>query len=161
MPTNRQVWQDEPGVPGIIRESQIPSKVGDGELLVSVQAWAINPCDTILQDKFLPSIKYPIILGQGVAGIVEIVGPTAASKFKVGDRVFAFSLNNGFQDYVVLNHLMAAKIPDALSFSSVSVFPLCVTTSSIALFGKDFLGLPLPSLDSTRTGKSILIWGGG
>ena len=159
MPTNHSVWQDKVGVPGVIREEAIP-KLQDEQLLVKVHAWAMNPCDAMLQDVSLPFVKYPVILGQDVAGIVEDVGATAAAKFKVGDRVFGFSHNNGFKSYVTLNQTLAAKIPASLSFNDASVFPLCVTTSSLALFGKDYLALPLPSLNPTPTGKSVLIWGG-
>ena len=159
MPTNRSVWQDKPGVPGAIREDPIP-KLEAQQLLVKVYAWAMNPCDAMLQDKSLPFVRYPVILGQDISGTIEDVGPTAASKFKVGDRVFGFSHNNGFKDCVILNHTLAAKIPDSLSFSDASVFPLCITTSSLALFGKDYLALPLPTLNPTSTGKSVLIWGG-
>lgn len=84
---------------------------------------------------------------------------TATSKFKVGDRVFGFCVNNGFKSYVTLNHALAAKVPESLSFNDASVFPLCVTTSALALFGKDYLALPFPTLDPTSTGKSVLIWG--
>ena len=157
--TNRSVWQDKPGVPGIIREDPIP-ELQDQQILLKVHAWAINPCDAILQDQALPIVTYPVILGQDVAGTVEQVGPTAASKFKVGDRVFGFSYNNGFKEYVTLEHTLAGKIPDSLSFNDASVFPLCITTSTFALFGKDFLALPPPSVNPTSTGKSILIWGG-
>ena len=159
MPTNRSVWQDKPGVPGVIREDPIP-ELGDEQLLVKVYAWAVNPCDAMLQDKSLPFVKYPVILGQDVAGTVKDVGRTAACKFKVGERVFGFSINNGFKSYVTLNHALAAKIPDSLSFNDASVFPLCVTTSSLALFGKDYLALPFATLNPTCTGKSVLIWGG-
>ncbi|KAL9612058.1 MAG: hypothetical protein Q9167_003318 [Letrouitia subvulpina] len=159
MPTNRSVWQDKPGVPGVIREDPIP-KLEDKQLLIKVHAWALNPCDALLQDKSLPFVKYPVILGQDVAGTVEDVGATAASKFKKGDRVFGFSLNNGFKNFVTLSYTVAAKIPDSLSFSDASVFPLCITTASFGLFGKDYLALPLPTLDPTSAGRSILIWGG-
>ena len=94
MPTNRSVWQDkpgEPGEPGLIRESPNPFKLEDHKLLVKICTWAMNPCDAMLQDKALPFISYSVILGQDVAGTVEIIGPTAASKFKVGDHVFGFS----------------------------------------------------------------------
>ncbi|KAI0839520.1 GroES-like protein [Hypoxylon sp. FL0890] len=138
MPTNRSLWQDKAGVPGL----------EDRQLLVKVHAWAMNPCDAILQDQALPFIK------------VVAVGPTAASKFSVGDRVFGFTINNGFQEYVLLDHTLTAKIPEHLSFAEASVFPLCCTTASFSLFGKDFLGLPPPSLNPTGTGKSVLIWGG-
>lgn len=160
MPTNRSVWQDTPGIPGIIRESATPSKLEGSKILVRVHSWAMNPCDAMLQDTSLPFIKYPVILGQDVAGTVALVGSDAASKFKVGDRVFGFSINNGFQDYVILDQILAAKIPDSLSYSEVSVFPLCITTSSVALFGEDYLKLSRPSIKATSTGKSILIWGG-
>ncbi|KAI1449073.1 GroES-like protein [Annulohypoxylon stygium] len=160
MRTNRSVWQDKPGVPGVIRESQTPTEIEDRKLLLKVHTWAINPCDAILQDQSLPFIKYPIILGQDLAGTVEAVGSIAASKFKVGDRVFAFTINNGFQEYVTVDHTLTAKIPDGLSFREASVFPLCITSASFGLFGKDFLGLPYPSLNATSTGKSLLIWGG-
>lgn len=86
MPTNRSVWQDKPGVPGVIREDPIP-ELEDEQLLVKVHAWAMNPCDAMLQDKSFPFVKYPVVLGQDVAGTVEDVGPTATTKFKVGDRV--------------------------------------------------------------------------
>ena len=159
MPTSRSVWQDKPGVPGIIREDPTP-KLEDHQLLLKVHAWAINPCDAMLQDQALPIVTYPVILGQDVAGTVEEVGAAAASKFKVGDRVFGFSYNNGFKDYVTLNNILAAKIPDSLSFNDASVFPLCITAASFGLFGKNFLALPSPTLNPTRTGKSVLIWGG-
>ena len=156
---NHSVWQDQPGVPGVIRQDPIP-KLEDEQLLLRVHAWAMNPCDAILQDTSLPFIKYPVTLGQDVAGTVEDVGSTAASKFKVGDRVFGFSINNGFKSYVTLDQGLAAKIPDSLSFNDASVFPLCVSTSALALFGKDYLALPFPTLNSTSTGESVLIWGG-
>lgn len=160
MPMNRSIWQDKPGVPGVIRESPIPSKLEDRQVLIRVHSWAMNPCDAFLQDQSLPFIKYPVVLGQDVAGVVENVGSTAASKFKVGDRVFGFTINNGFQDYVTLDHTLTAKIPGTLSFTDVSVFPLCISTCAFSLFDKDFLGLPLPPLNPTSTGKSVLIWGG-
>ena len=157
--TTRSVWQDKTGVPGDIREDPIP-KLEDKQLLVKVHSWAMNPCDAMLQDVSLPFIKYPVILGQDVAGTVEDVGAAAASKFKKGDRVFGFSINNGFKAYVTLGDTLAAKIPDSMSYTQSSVFPLCAITSAFSLFGKDFLALPPPSLTPSSTGKSLLVWGG-
>ncbi|KAM0795808.1 hypothetical protein BDR22DRAFT_893789 [Usnea florida] len=103
----------------------------------------------MLQDTSLPFIKYPLVLGQDVAGTVEDVGSTATSNFKVGDRVFGFSINNGFKGYVTLDRGLAAKVPDSLFFNDASVIPLCVSTSSLALFGKEYLALPFPTLNPT------------
>ncbi|KAI1379254.1 GroES-like protein [Hypoxylon crocopeplum] len=131
MLTNRSIWQDKPGVPGLIRESPIPSQLEDRKLLI-----------------------------RDVAGIVEAAGSTAASKFEVGDQVFGFTINHVFQDYVTLDYTLTAKIPDSLSFCEVSVFPLCITTASVSLFGKNFLSLPFLILEPTSNGKLILVWGG-
>ena len=168
MSTNRSVWQDKAGVPGVIRESPVPTKIADHELVVKVHAWAVNPADCVVQDIPLSFITYPLILGEDVAGTVELVGSAAASKFKVGDRIVAMALGaaimkaeqGGFQDYVILDQIMACKIPDSMSFSEASVFPLCIATAAHALFQKDFLGMAYPKLNPTSTGKSVFIWGG-
>lgn len=161
---NRVLWQDGVGVPGVIRERLLPTTsedLGARNILVRVYSWAMNPCDTMLQTVSLPFVKYPVILGQDVAGTVEAVGSVAASKFSIGDRIFAFSGgNNGFQEYVSLDYTLAAKIPGDLPYRDAVVFGLCITTSSFSLFGKDFLNLNFPKLGTPRTGKSILVWGG-
>ena len=170
MPTNHSFWQDKAGVPGEVRESPAPTTVADHEILLKVQAWAINPADHMVQDIPLPFITYPLILGEDVAGTVEIVGSTAASKFQKGDRIVGLALGSstmkpeqgGFQDYVILDHTMVSKIPDSLSFNDASVFPLCLATAAHGLFTKDYLGLSFPKLGSSSSsnGQSILIWGG-
>jgi NADPH:quinone reductase-like Zn-dependent oxidoreductase len=74
----------------------------------------------MVQDMPLPFITYRLILGEHVAGTVEVVGSAAASKFKVGDRILAMAPGaavmkpeqGGFQDYVILDYTMACKIPD-------------------------------------------------
>lgn len=160
MTPNRAFWQDGVGIPGVIRENLISSPLEDSKVLIKVHAWAMNPCDFMLQDQELPFVKYPVILGQDVAGTVEDVGSVAASKFKRGDRVFGLSFTNGFQDFVQLEGDFIARIPEGYSYKDVVVFPLCITTSAVALFDSAYLGLPFPSLEPKEINKSILIWGG-
>ncbi|KGO41613.1 Polyketide synthase, enoylreductase [Penicillium expansum] len=167
---NHSLWQDEAGVPGVIRESPIPSQIADEQIVVQVHAWAMNPADAIVQDTALPFIKYPLILGEDIAGIVESVGSVVATKFQPGDRILGLALGAGvakpelgaFQDYVILDYSMACKIPESMSFTNASVFPLCIATAAYGLFSKNHLGLPFPTTSTTpnSTGKSILIWGG-
>lgn len=167
---NRSLWQDEAGVPGVIRETPIPSQIADEEIVVKVHAWAMNPADAMVQDIALPFIKYPLILGEDITGTVESVGSAAATKFQPGDRILGLALGaavakpeqGAFQDYVILDYNMACKIPDTLSFTDASVFPLCIATAAQGLFSKEYLGLPFPSTTTApnSTGKSILIWGG-
>lgn len=160
-PTNRAVWQDAPKVPGVIRDNSLPTTddLGNHKVLVKVNAWAINPCDHMLQDRDM--VKYPIILGCDVAGTVEAIGSGAtASQFSVGDRVFGFTANNGFQDHVVLEDRLIAKIPGDMAYREAVVFGLCSATCAMFLFGKDYLQLDYPKLGSPKNGKSFLVWGG-
>ena len=151
MATNHSFWQDKAGVPGIIRKSPGPTAVEDNELLLKVQSWAINPADHMVQDIPLPFITYPLILGEDVAGTVEIVGSAAASKFKKGDRVVGLALSSSS---------VKPERGGFLSFNDASVFPLCLATAAHGLFSKDYLGLSSPKFKSNSNGQSILIWGG-
>ncbi|KXL43618.1 hypothetical protein M433DRAFT_303381 [Acidomyces richmondensis BFW] len=165
---NRPFWQDECSKPDTIRESPIYSIIIDNEILVKVHAWAVNPCDVLLQDQALPFITHPFRPGEDCAGVIERVGSAAATTFQVGDRITGLAtsatskeLKHGaFQDYVVLDYRLACKIPERLSFREASVFPLAIITSSFALFHQDYLGLPFPSVNSEKINKSVLIWGG-
>lgn len=162
VPSNHAVWQDSLGVRGVVRGSPLPTnaELGDHKVLVRVQAWAINPCDYMLQDRNM--INYLIILGCDVAGTVEAVveGSASASLFRVGDRVFGFNANNNFQDHVALEDKLMAKIPGSMAYSEAVVFGLCSATCAMFLFGRDYLNLDYPKLSAPKNGKSVLIWGG-
>ncbi|KAF7136801.1 hypothetical protein CNMCM5793_006319 [Aspergillus hiratsukae] len=147
---NRSLWQDQAGVPGVIRESPIPCNIADNEILVKVHAWAMNPADAMVQDVPLPFIKYPLILGEDVAGTVESAGSAAKAKFQPGDRVLGLAL------------AWRAKFPTpCLSLKHLS-FPSASRRRAHGLFSKDYLALPFPTTNTpaNRTGKSIFIWGG-
>ncbi|OTA69999.1 GroES-like protein [Hypoxylon sp. EC38] len=170
-PTNRAFWQDNINVPSTIRQAPIPSKLEDGDILIKAGAWGMNPVDAFLQFVALPFLKYPLIPGEDIAGTVEAVGPgPALNKFKVGDRVVGYAIGassrgnvarGAFQEHVLLDANLTAKIPDSISFAEAVVFPLCMATAGHALFGKDYLALPYPRIGGApRTGKSVMIWGG-
>ena len=160
--TNRALWQDKSGAPGAVRDSSLPTndELGDHKVLVKVHAWAINPCDHMLQDRDM--VNYPIILGCDVAGTVEALAPnsSAASQFSVGDRVFGFAAINAFQEYVTLEHKLMSKIPGDMAYREAVVLGLCSATSALFLFGKDYLNLDYPKLDAPKKGESFLVWGG-
>ncbi|KAI1418418.1 GroES-like protein [Hypoxylon sp. FL1857] len=168
-PTNRAFWQDDVNVPSVIRETPSPSKLEEDEVLIKAAAWGMNPADAYLQSVALPIAKYPMILGEDVAGTIEAVGSgTASQKFKVGDRVAGYTSpsqgnagRGAFQEHVLLNSNLTVKIPDLMSFAEAVVFPVCMATAGHALFAKDYLGLPYPQLGGApRTGKTVMIWGG-
>ncbi|KAJ0297693.1 hypothetical protein COL516b_010548 [Colletotrichum fioriniae] len=65
-----------------------------------------------------------------------------------------------FQLYSKADANLVSPIPDDMSFESASVLPLAIATAAVGLYMKQHLNLPLPSLNPSRTGKTILIWGG-
>ncbi|KAL2173161.1 uncharacterized protein P884DRAFT_281237 [Thermothelomyces heterothallicus CBS 202.75] len=111
---NRAVWQDASGVPGAIRSAPPPN--------YPRRARNLGP-------------GYPVILGCDVAGTVEVVAPgsAAASRFRVGDRVFGFGANRGFQDYVTLEDKLMATIPGDMTYHEPVVPGLCIATSAMSL----------------------------
>lgn len=169
MPDNRAAWQDEVGIPLSIRPTPYQTDLSPTQILVKPHAWAINPADHFLQDISLPFVKYPVILGEDIAGTVEAVGSEASTHFQTHDRVLAFaqgatrgSAMGGFQEYVVVDMVFTCAIPEGMSFAEASVFPLGFTTAAHALFNSKTLALPGPKVDSVpgSAGKRVLIWGG-
>ncbi|KAI0386969.1 GroES-like protein [Hypomontagnella monticulosa] len=159
---NRAFWQDKIEVPSVIREGTIPSKLEDDQVLIKVHAWGMNPVDGFLQHFALPFLKYPLIPGEDIAGTIERVGAGAASQhFQVGDRVFGYA-HGAFQEHVAIDHVLAVKVPDSMTFPEAAVFPLCFATAAHALFAADYLHMPFPKLGGAApaAGKSVLIWGG-
>ncbi|KAJ5995423.1 oxidoreductase [Penicillium waksmanii] len=168
MPTNRAAWQDAAGKTLTIRPTPYPTNLSPTQILIKPSAWAINPCDYMLQDTALPFVKYPLILGEDISGTVIETG-NSVTRFKANDLVLAFAQGavrgahmGGFQEYVVAEASFACLIPEYMKFSDGVVFPLCFTTASHALFNSKFLALPKPGLDIEpgSSGKSVLIWGG-
>ena len=47
-----------------------------------------------------------------------------------------------------------------MSFDEAAVLPVSISTASAAMFTKEYLGLPLPSLSPSPTGTTMLLWGG-
>lgn len=70
----------------------------------------------------------------------------------------AKNANAGFQLYNTCRENLVAAIPDSLPLVNAAVLPVSVSCAASALFVQ--LGVPLPSLTPTLTGKRILVWGG-
>jgi NADPH:quinone reductase-like Zn-dependent oxidoreductase len=141
----------------------------ENEIVVRNAAAAINQLDWKIQDHPWKNFKYSLILGVDVAGEVVDVGcDVEERRFKVGDRVIGHALtfitednrHGGFQNYTVLQSNMATPIPPSMPFEQAVVLPLGVSTASAALFNKDCLALPKPSLNPAPTGTTLLVWGG-
>ncbi|MCJ1316262.1 hypothetical protein MMC15_001583 [Xylographa vitiligo] len=148
---------------------------GPGQLVVRNHALGINPVDwakQMLGDAMLPHVRYPIVLGEDVAGTVAAVGD-GVSRFRVGDRVLAVAsaitsnapAEGGFQLYTVVREWFTTPLPEHVSFERACVLPLALLTASLGLFGTDYLGLDLPTTQTTtstdgKPARVVIIAGG-
>jgi NADPH2:quinone reductase len=77
------------GQPDVIQYGQLPDPVpGTGEVLIRVEASAINPIDTYIRGGAISQpLKFPYVPGCDLAGVVAACGPNT-KRLRVGDRVW-------------------------------------------------------------------------
>jgi NADPH2:quinone reductase len=142
----------------------------DTQIQVKVTVAALNGHDQKVRDLgiFLSRTGVPAVLANDVVGTVVQVG-SAVTSFEPGDRVvsqadFAHgTLQNGLQEYAVLDPQFTAKIPEPISDDDAATFPTNVIASLVALFSD--LPIPAPWTVEAKTfdyrGATLLIIGGG
>jgi len=132
---------------------------GPLDLLVRVEAVAVNPVDTKVRSG-LPGPKAgapPRLLGWDVAGVVEAIG-NAVERFAPGDRVwFAGDISRPGcnAERVLVEEAICGRRPANLSAADAAALPLTALTAWEALFER--LGLDPEGADA---GRSLLIIGG-
>lgn len=105
-------------------------------------------------------MPYPFVLGNGVTGIVQEVGPSV-KRFNKGDRVISdtptYQLKQTkfgcWQKYVVGKETTTAKIPENATFEEAAAVPFALLTAVAALHLKLGMGRP----KENRSGRA-LIW---
>lgn len=113
-------------------EVAVPSP-GPGEVLVKIEASAVNHLDLFLRQGFLTQmmpLDLPAILGGEGAGTIAALGP-GVQGYKVGDRVIAHFRINGrgaHAEYAVANVAGIARLPEALSFEQGAAVPFAALT---------------------------------
>lgn len=75
----------EPHGEFVVQSNDIPEP-GPGEVLVEIQASALNPIDWKIQALNIFVTKYPVVLGSDAASIVRKVGADVTG-IAVGDRM--------------------------------------------------------------------------
>jgi NADPH2:quinone reductase len=81
--------------PPALRDDLPTPSPADDQVLVRVQASAVNPVDAGIaagQLKDMIEHEFPIVLGRDYAGVVEQVG-AGVTRYAVGDEVFGFVLH--------------------------------------------------------------------
>jgi NADPH:quinone reductase-like Zn-dependent oxidoreductase len=112
--------------------------IKDNDVLVEVHAAGVNQLDAIIKTgafKLILPYKMPLILGNDVAGAVVAVGPQA-SKFKVGDKVYARPDKDRigtFAELIAVDERDVALSPKNLSMEEAASIPLVGLTAWQAL----------------------------
>jgi NADPH:quinone reductase-like Zn-dependent oxidoreductase len=121
------------------RIADIPRpNVGVNDVLVQVHAAGVNVLDAKISDGefkiFLP-YRFPLVLGNDVAGVVVEVGP-AVRRFKPGDEVYARPNKDRigtFAEFIAMNEADVAIKPAELSMAEAASVPLVGLTAWQAL----------------------------
>ncbi len=120
---------------------------GDNELLVKVQAAAVNPVDWKIRDGLgeLFGLKPPLILGCEIAGTVELPGPssprrvfdrTGGSDFAAGDDVYGYlgTHTGGYAEYVTAPASEFVRKPKQIDFDTAASVPVGALTAWQGIF---------------------------
>lgn len=124
-------------------------EVGEGDVLVDVQASPVNYVDQLVisgQYQFLPQL--PFVPGKGPAGIVAAVG-RGVSNVQVGDRVLAMVEQGGYASRVVAQSSQCYRLPEKMSFTQAASLSLAYDTSWFALRDRA----------RVQSGESVLVLG--
>ncbi|KAF8214064.1 GroES-like protein [Mycena galopus ATCC 62051] len=163
MSTQQAVVVESPKAPFVLRAREIPSP-GKGEVLIRTMSVGLNPANWIQREYDILVDKYPVVLGNDVAGTVEAIGE-GVKGFNKGDRVFGRAMKGGFQEYTILPAAgFLIPVPENASFDEVATIPMPFTSACIGLFAPAPIGLalnPAYSWDKPPQGESALVIGGG
>ena len=120
-----------------VRDTAVPT-MGAADLLVRVHAASVNPVDVKTRDgklKTLLKYRFPLVLGNDLAGVVSDVG-ARVTRFKKGDAVYARVDENRigtFAEFAVVREGAAALKPTNVTFEEAASLPLVALTAWQAL----------------------------
>jgi len=165
------------GGPLIVEDVPIPQPNTD-EVLIRVEACAVDQFDLTIRDGKFPTAKTPIILGHEIAGVVESVGANV-DNFHPGDRVTStlyltcgrcrycltgreticadfkgyvgIHTPGAYAEYTTIPALNLVKIPETISFPQGSVIANAIGTPYHALTKRARL----------QPGERIIVTGAG
>jgi NADPH2:quinone reductase len=121
-----------------LQEVPLPT-LRESDLLIRVQAFAVNPGDTVIRRFQSAAPGQLMILGWEFAGIVEKVGPHTIG-FQPGDEVYGagdLSRDGNYAEYVAVDYRVVAHKPANLSFPEAAALPMSFQTAWGALLRND------------------------
>ncbi|KAM6961317.1 quinone oxidoreductase PIG3-like [Aplochiton taeniatus] len=116
---------DEPGGPESLHLKTVPRpQLKDGEILIKVNATALNRADTLQRKGLYPAPPgQSEILGLEVAGTVAAIGPGVESHWKPEDKVMALLSGGGYAEYVSVPEPLLMRVPLHLSLYQAAAIP--------------------------------------
>ncbi|WP_411876410.1 zinc-binding alcohol dehydrogenase family protein [Vulcanococcus limneticus] len=130
---------------------------GPRDLLVRVEAIAVNPVDAKVRRRDTPASGTWKVLGWDAAGTVEAVGP-AVQGFQVGDRVWyagALDRPGCNAELQLVDERLVARRPASLTAAEAAALPLTAITAWELLFDR----LRLAQGPEAHRGESLLVVG--
>jgi NADPH:quinone reductase len=111
----RAVQATAAGGPEVLQLVELPTPTpGPGQILVRHEAIGLNFIDTYQRGGLYP-MRYPVVLGQEAAGVVEALGE-GVTRFKLGDRVAYNGSGGGYAEFHAVAAARAVALPDGVSF---------------------------------------------
>lgn len=136
----KAAFLESTGGPEVIQYGDFPTpEPGPGEVLVRVQAAALNPVDTYIRAGIVAMpLPKPFIPGCDLAGTVTAVGP-GATRFRVGDRVWGsnqglLGRQGTFAEYCCASEAWLYPLPENVSAESAAALALVGITAHLGLF---------------------------
>ncbi|MEI6113297.1 MAG: NADPH:quinone oxidoreductase family protein [Burkholderiales bacterium] len=106
---------------------------GDGEVLIRVEASAVNFADSIMvAGRYQTKPALPFTPGLETAGVVSGCGP-GVTEFAPGDRVMAILAYGGLAEYAIAKVAETFRIPNSMSFDEAGAFPVSYLSSHVAI----------------------------
>lgn len=144
--------------PDALLDIELPMPVATGrDLLVQVQAIAVNPVDTKVRKPKDKVESTPRVLGWDAAGVVVATGPECRL-FEVGDAVYYagdITRPGCNAEYQLMDERLVGRRPSTLTVEQAAALPLTAITAWEALFDR----LPIARDPAANAGKTILIIG--
>lgn len=139
----------------ILIEQALPEPQGH-DLLIAIEAIAVNPVDTKVKAGIQGTLERPRIIGWDATGTVVAAGPDC-ELFKVGDKVFYagdIQRDGCYASHQLVDERIVGFAPRKLTAPEAAAMPLTSITAWEALFSRMKIH---PNLDR---GKTLLIIGG-
>src|SRR5438132_4114446 len=135
----RAVVIDRFGGPEVLKVRKLPvPEINAEEVLIRLDTAGVGPWDARWREGSPPEKKFPLIPGTDGAGVVAAAGSQARRRFKVGDRVYAYSYGNekgGFYaEYAAVPARNVSRVPKNLQLMGAGAIG---TTGLTALQGVD------------------------